>query len=271
MPTYAYKRKYPFKTRATRKKRKGAQTVRPTKWKTQRRARRVKYALYSSLLAPKLRSKLVYCDTKHMAQSNSAQRHLFNLTSIFDPQWAVGGHQPAFRDNFAALYLNYRVLGCKFTLRFRPTRDTMFNDGGAGQPYSDATANDMQRNQGLVFWELRGGVGADVALRTETADLNGIRESGNRRTDVKFRSTTASPTRSYVMSGYMRPREHVHDPVDALEAVAMGGNPTISDTVILHVGKMPESTTYLMGDFKVDIKLEYYVEFTNPLDSTNQN
>jgi hypothetical protein len=43
---------------------------------------------------------------------------LFRLNSIFDPNAAVGGHQPYGYDQMAALYNRYRVLACRWKITF---------------------------------------------------------------------------------------------------------------------------------------------------------
>lgn len=43
---------------------------------------------------------------------------VYQLNNQFDPQLAVGGHQPYGRDTLATLYRNYKVVGCKVVVQF---------------------------------------------------------------------------------------------------------------------------------------------------------
>lgn len=45
--------------------------------------------------------------------SATLQNFQFRLNSLYDPQYAVGGGQPRGFDQWAGLYANYRVHGCK--------------------------------------------------------------------------------------------------------------------------------------------------------------
>lgn len=47
--------------------------------------------------------------------------NIFRMNSIFDPDFSLGGHQPMWRDNYASIYENYRVLGSKITVKFCPS------------------------------------------------------------------------------------------------------------------------------------------------------
>lgn len=38
------------------------------------------------------------------------------LNSLYDPEYAVGGEQPLYYDQFTAMYDKYRVLGCKYSI-----------------------------------------------------------------------------------------------------------------------------------------------------------
>lgn len=41
----------------------------------------------------------------------------YNLNSIYDPEAALGGHQPFWTDQYAALYNKYRVFNCKYEIK----------------------------------------------------------------------------------------------------------------------------------------------------------
>lgn len=72
------------------------------------------------------------------------------LTSLFDPQNALGGGQPTYHDQFSAVYSRYIVNGAKITVSFSMTQSTTNNIGpylcgitcgdGAGLPSTSPSA-----------------------------------------------------------------------------------------------------------------------------------
>lgn len=52
----------------------------------------------------------------------------FELNSLFDPRWSVGGHQPLYRDVLADIYDNYKVYKClvEYTVICRTTNAKYF-------------------------------------------------------------------------------------------------------------------------------------------------
>lgn len=64
-------------------------------------------------------TKLRYCDSYRMTSTLGAViTSNFRANSIFDPYETGVGHQPMWRDNFAAIYNKYVVLGSKITVTF---------------------------------------------------------------------------------------------------------------------------------------------------------
>lgn len=59
--------------------------------------------------------KLKYCTTHAALTSSSADFdwNQYSLNSIYDPDVDIGGHQPFYRDQLAAIYGRYKVNGCK--------------------------------------------------------------------------------------------------------------------------------------------------------------
>lgn len=47
-------------------------------------------------------------------------RNVWSMNSIFDPNRTGVGHQPLYRDQWAAIYNHYRVLGSSLTARYTP-------------------------------------------------------------------------------------------------------------------------------------------------------
>jgi len=65
----------------------------------------------------RLFTKLRYVTTQTISVV-STQAYTFRGNSVFDPEAAVGGSQPAFFDNWAAMYSKYRVNACKIKVSF---------------------------------------------------------------------------------------------------------------------------------------------------------
>jgi hypothetical protein len=66
---------------------------------------------------PTLLTRLRYCDTVSMAStSGSIAKYLFRVNDIFDPDYTGSGHQPLYRDTFAAIYDFYTVKSARVTL-----------------------------------------------------------------------------------------------------------------------------------------------------------
>lgn len=62
-------------------------------------------------------SKLRYCDTMNMSPSSgSLVKQVFRLNSVFDPDLSGVGHQPLYRDTFAAIYDQYAVISTRITV-----------------------------------------------------------------------------------------------------------------------------------------------------------
>jgi len=60
-----------------------------------------------------------YCSSVALVASAGASAiHVFSANSIFDPDVTGVGHQPMYRDQYAALYENYVVLGSKINVEF---------------------------------------------------------------------------------------------------------------------------------------------------------
>ena len=62
-------------------------------------------------------TKLRYCtNISQVSTLGSSAVHVFSANSIFDPDVTGVGHQPLYRDQYAAIYENYVVLGSKITV-----------------------------------------------------------------------------------------------------------------------------------------------------------
>lgn len=68
---------------------------------------------------PKMVAKLRYCDTYQITSTaGSIAKQVLYLNSTFDPDNTGTGHQPLYRDTYAAIYLQYAVISAKVRLTF---------------------------------------------------------------------------------------------------------------------------------------------------------
>lgn len=104
--TYAYKKKKPvYKTRKRAYRRK-AYKARPMSTTINRVVG----------IPDQMFCKLRYSDTYTLGTLSSFQSVLIRANSLFDPDYAVGGHQPMGFDQYAALYGKYRVYGVAYRI-----------------------------------------------------------------------------------------------------------------------------------------------------------
>lgn len=62
--------------------------------------------------------KLYYTDVNQTTVAISSYATWTYQTSLFDPYYAVGGHQPLFFDQYATMYKNYVVFGIGYNIQF---------------------------------------------------------------------------------------------------------------------------------------------------------
>lgn len=71
-------------------------------------------------------TKLRYCDSFNLTCTSGARAlNVFAANGIFDPDITGVGHQPMWRDNYAAIYDQYMVIGSKITVKFANTSTTV--------------------------------------------------------------------------------------------------------------------------------------------------
>lgn len=230
---------------------------------------RAKFLMYNKLLQPRIRTKLIYCDTKTIVPGTSDARHLFRIRSIYDPDSTGVGHQPAFFDKWAALYDNYRVTYCKWYITFSPFREgyysTVAGSDTVTRPYSDSNHYDQQRNPGILFWEATRTTAAD---KTQSTDLNVIRETTAGTRNVAYRMTNGRQGSVYKMRGGVAMKDLAEDPEEVAHSAAVTGNP--AQNYYLHVGAMSKDGNN-MSKYRFDIRLEYFVEYTDAKTFENEN
>lgn len=70
-------------------------------------------------------TKLRYCDTYALVSTTgSTGKQVFNINSTYDPDSTGAGHQPLYRDTFAAIYDQYAVVSADITVTFNSNAST---------------------------------------------------------------------------------------------------------------------------------------------------
>jgi len=131
--------------------------------------------------------------------AGSAANVFIRANGLFDPEVAVGGHQPLGFDQYMEMYDHYKVLGSKITVQFL----AVGSDTGSQSICSislddDATANtniDNMIEQGLSTWRVQqhSGAQAKPVVLTKTFSLKKYfrnRKSAESITGSKFADPT---------------------------------------------------------------------------------
>ena len=228
--------------------------------------------MYNRLLQHKVRTALVYCDTKSLSPGTGAASHIFRLNSINDPDYTGVGHQPAFHDKWATLYGNYKVVRTSWAITFTPKRVATavnFAAGGtaAGEthPVADTSHHDQLHLPGILAYEVSDDT---TAKQIVAADKNIIREASRGKRNVKWRMTSADPKRAYLMTGSMTPGQYLDNYSQQESNAAMGSDPT--NVGYLHVGCLSKDGNS-MADYRFDIRITYVVELTDPVSVEEEN
>lgn len=221
--------------------------------------------MYNRLLRQKVRTALVYADTKTISPGLGNAKHTFRLNSIQDPDFTGIGHHPAFHDKWSLLYAKYRVIKTSWHIVFANHRGALFDTVAVpASTFCDTSAYDQQRCGGIVGFE----VSDDSTLKHfQTVDANIIREIGWQN-KVKYKMMNSNPNSSVSLSGSMSPKQYLDDPNDADESVLFHTNPV--PVGHLHVCALSKDGGP-MSDIRFDIRLTYVVELTDPIAVEEEN
>ncbi len=218
---------------------------------------------YNKLVQPKVRTMLSYVDTKLVAPGSAVAVHQFRINSLFDPDYTGLGHQPAFRDQWNALYTKYRVIKTTWHVTFRPHRNAVIGTYVGvtdTYPYVDESHANQNQLPSILFTE----VSEDTAHKfTEAGDLNFIRETGKQMRNVQFKTSGPSPTRQYTIRGGALMANVLDGPDQSDVATIMASNP--AHPVYLTVGAMSNDGGTVC-DWQFDIRLRMLVELSEPID-----
>lgn len=229
---------------------------RASKYRRMRRARGSRLVMYNRLVQPKVRTILRYVDTKTLTGTSGTTKHSFLLNSLYDPDNTGGGHQPAFKDQWAALYGKYRVLGCSVTVIFRPYRDNdvqVYTGSTDAYPYVEREAH---KEQHIMWMEASD---SSSAVYCEAVDKNFLRETGRSQRHVKWRYGRSGAVK---LSGRYNMRDLYADPESWDDSTAMTANP--ADFVFLHVGILSKDGSWTCN-VRFDISMRFYVELSEPV------
>ncbi len=78
-------------------------------------ARRRKHRIGQTLIPKTKMVSLVYSGTFTLGNEDSALGHLIHANGMYDPDQAIGGHQPLGFDQWMAFYYHYEVISSKIT------------------------------------------------------------------------------------------------------------------------------------------------------------
>ncbi len=166
------------------------------------RRRDAVYTAYAGLppIAPRLRTRLTYCDVFTVTTSvgPGLGNAIFNLNGLFDPDSTGVGHQPLGYDQLSALYGKYRVINTGWEISVLPTGVTPSsslhlvvvptNTATAFTVFT--TAAEQTYSQVKIFntynpCVIRGGI--------DLAQLNGKTHQSYMADDTTAANTTANP------------------------------------------------------------------------------
>lgn len=272
-PYGAYRRRSAVRAAARRPYKAGIK--RPTRllraavrrWRLRRR-RRLPRINYGKIVKHKAVTRLTYCDTKTLTPGAGAAAHTFRLNNLFDVDYSGGGHQPAYRDQWQALYGKYQITGASWTITYHFSRGTLVNSAiiGIGTNateagvYSDSTSNDQRYCKALVFTEVNN---KTTRLHTNAGDLNFLREAGHKIDNVKWRNMQ-KPWDTVTITGSASSRRIVDDADAVDDMYAFGTGPTDAHTSFLHVGAMSVDGGSISA-VRFDIKINLTVVLTEPV------
>ena len=191
--------------------------------------------LLRAAIPKRMYAKLKYVDTGTFSCASGTLTSLYQYqTSLYDPRASLGGHQPLFFDQYAAMYKSYIVYGIRYKMSFI----SLFDYGAT------------------VY----------VVYRTDTTlDTNEetIMEKSNRTVTRGLQSTGPLYTTGYVSVASVFGVDRKVISTDDKFKASVGANPTNMVTLTPFVRQYHPS---LAKDSVVHIELTYYCEFLDRQD-----
>jgi len=239
---------------------------RASSYKSRRRLPLYRSITKTQGIAPQLMTKLCYSDTVAIAaESGTYQEYVFALNSIYDPDVTGVGHQPRARDQFASLgYLNYIVKGIKTELDFYPGDSSavgsyatnilvgslagLMSSDGMMSSYNDLM--EMPRNRLIQYRRM------DRAPST-ASQARSSHKIMRRYYSIKSVAKQLGFSNYNAATKYNWPSDYI---------AAYNGNPTNEMYLTLFAASLPsDGTTRTLPYVYVNIRLTYYVMWTNPV------
>lgn len=203
-----------------------------------------------------LRDTLVYSTTAKLDPSagNMASAY-FRASSIFDPQFAVGGHQPRGHDTLAQFYKHYKVLKavCSFTFSnclLAPFPAVV--SGSAPGGTEQTCENLVNVNVGMD----KDGTNPPVI----TGDLTSINEvNGSQFAVINQNSTPKKLSVTYTPRGYYGPHAN-----DLQIGADFGANP--ANIALFRITSTAIDPAVNQVQLQVQVHIKYFVELSERLD-----
>lgn len=185
-----------------------------------------------------------YCTNINLDWSGSVMTNrFFRLNSIFDPDYAVGGHQPMGYDEWEAFYNSYLVVWCKWSVYFNSVAQGTFTHQILAGAFPTATTTLPSTNVPTQFLE---------------------RGLGSHRTLSAMVNNTGSRAK---VSGLWSAKKwnNVSDIRDAVQLSAyFGANPEEECYLCIYAGNANGSAPSSCTTVQATLTLDYYVIVQEP-------
>lgn len=195
-----------------------------------------------------LYTKLRYCESFVLSTDNitglSLAPQRLSLTSIFDPNLAVGGHQPYGRDQITTVYQSYTTYGVRIIITSDCANLTTAATGGTclalrltssitqAQTLVSLTLEDFREKAGCLVWDgEQSGAKLDLGYKS-IADIEGV-------------------DKTKIMN-------------DNVYASAVGTSPLLQPELQLFLSSNTGAGAALGALRRYNILIDYYVKFWNP-------
>lgn len=155
-------------------------------------------------------------------------KQFMSCNGMYDPNVSLGGHQPLYFDQMAALYDHYLVIGSKITVTFPPPADANMNvgiyiddDAGNSLTSSDTVTEQTQAVRALLTpnattsfqltksWSAKKYFGGSILANTELQGTSGANPTEQSYYMIFCQSQT-SPTAAYT-----------YNPIVSIEYIAI--------------------------------------------------
>lgn len=165
--------------------------------------------------------------------------NVYRLGSIFDPNFAVGGHQPIGRDILAQIYNKYKVYGV--------TVDLHWSDAGGDGGICGVMINSSSDSTTLA------GMSAETAVEKPNVFRGFVNDTGNQQWHFK----------KYFDLGKIEGLTSSQFKNDIQQYCAgMGTDPTLTPYLRLSVANIAQTSGIKVH---CDVKLTYHVKFYDPI------